>query len=511
MKSQLKIGFGTQLAIGLALFTAALTGATLLLIAANMKARAISEAEEKAQLLLNHNLAIHAYFTRQLKPHVFQLSDPSKGPEYFDPVWMSSTYAVRSIDADFHKLSDNSGEFGDYYYKECAINARSPANEADAAERDFIQRLNSDPTMMTATSIKEIDGHKYLVLLRRGEKMEQECLRCHSEPQRAPAELVAAYGAQRSFHRYLGEVVSAASIRIPLRQAYASVSRISLMLMLEFTATAILAFAALYWFGSVAFLAPVKRIRDKALLISSSDAHLGEQIATPVSAELADVVAAFNQMSSSLQLSQAQIRRHAESIVAEVQQRLADTFQRMHDGFALHEIIRAADGRPVDYRYLSVNPAFEQMMGVSAADIIGKTATETDGPGGLERIAEFGRAALEGGQTNYREQVQPAGRYYEVTVYQSKPGQFACLYQDITEHEHATQQREQLILELQSALADVKTLTGLLPICAACKKIRDDQGYWQQIEAYIGKHSKAVFSHGICPDCAQRLYPGLTD
>ena len=61
--------------------------------------------------------------------------------------------------------------------------------------------------------------------------------------------------------------------------------------------------------------------------------------------------------------------------------------------------------------------------------------------------------------------------------------------------------------ELQAALAKVKTLSGLLPICASCKKIRDDQGYWQQVEVYIRDHSEVEFSHGICPDCAQKLYP----
>ncbi len=68
-------------------------------------------------------------------------------------------------------------------------------------------------------------------------------------------------------------------------------------------------------------------------------------------------------------------------------------------------------------------------------------------------------------------------------------------------------EREKLIKELQEALANVKTLRGLLPICASCKKIRDDKGYWNQIESYIGKHTDAQFSHGICPDCAKKLYP----
>ncbi|MDY6857377.1 MAG: response regulator [Thermodesulfobacteriota bacterium] len=61
--------------------------------------------------------------------------------------------------------------------------------------------------------------------------------------------------------------------------------------------------------------------------------------------------------------------------------------------------------------------------------------------------------------------------------------------------------------ELKLALDEVKRLRGILPICANCKKIRDDQGYWQQIETYIREHSEADFSHGICPDCLKKLYP----
>jgi len=75
---------------------------------------------------------------------------------------------------------------------------------------------------------------------------------------------------------------------------------------------------------------------------------------------------------------------------------------------------------------------------------------------------------------------------------------------DITEQERVRKDREKLIIELYEALAKIKTLKGLLPICAWCKKVRDDQGYWQQIEAYVRDHSEADFSHGICPSCAQK-------
>lgn len=86
---------------------------------------------------------------------------------------------------------------------------------------------------------------------------------------------------------------------------------------------------------------------------------------------------------------------------------------------------------------------------------------------------------------------------------------FTIIVRDITERKRVEEEREQLIVELQDALGQVKTLSGLLPICSSCKKIRNDEGYWSQIEAYIQEHSDAVFSHGICPECAKKLYPGI--
>ena len=64
--------------------------------------------------------------------------------------------------------------------------------------------------------------------------------------------------------------------------------------------------------------------------------------------------------------------------------------------------------------------------------------------------------------------------------------------------------------ELQRALNEIKTLRGIVPICASCKKIRDDAGFWQQVDVYVRDHSEAEFSHGICPECMKRLYPEFT-
>lgn len=77
---------------------------------------------------------------------------------------------------------------------------------------------------------------------------------------------------------------------------------------------------------------------------------------------------------------------------------------------------------------------------------------------------------------------------------------------DITSQKNAQEAQAKLISELKDAITRVRTLSGLLPICASCKKIRDDRGYWNQIELYIREHSEAEFSHGICPDCAKKIY-----
>lgn len=81
--------------------------------------------------------------------------------------------------------------------------------------------------------------------------------------------------------------------------------------------------------------------------------------------------------------------------------------------------------------------------------------------------------------------------------------------QEIVYRKQIEREKEILIRNLEKSITEVKTLRGLLPICASCKKIRDDAGFWQQIEKYIQDNSEAVFTHGICPDCADKLYPGL--
>jgi PAS domain S-box-containing protein len=81
---------------------------------------------------------------------------------------------------------------------------------------------------------------------------------------------------------------------------------------------------------------------------------------------------------------------------------------------------------------------------------------------------------------------------------------------DITERKKIEDERTKMIKQLNETLSKVRTLSGLLPICASCKKIRDDHGYWQKLETFVHEHSNAEFSHSICPDCMEKLYPDFS-
>ena len=86
---------------------------------------------------------------------------------------------------------------------------------------------------------------------------------------------------------------------------------------------------------------------------------------------------------------------------------------------------------------------------------------------------------------------------------------FKLLHQYIEQQQRAKEEKDTLIAELHSALNEVKTLRGIIPICASCKKIRDDNGFWQQVEVYVSAHTDVMFSHGCCPECAEKIIKSL--
>ena len=159
-------------------------------------------------------------------------------------------------------------------------------------------------------------------------------------------------------------------------------------------------------------------------------------------------------------------------------------------------------------RLQDANPTALRILG-RREGVVGRPAEEA-----LASCPAIARAAAQAEDSTADLQVGE-GRYYELrtTAVRDVRGELAgrtLHLRDITRRRQAEQEKERLIHELRQALADVKTLHGLLPICASCKKIRNDQGSWQNLEGYICEHSEAEFSHSLCPDCLRKLYPDLS-
>jgi PAS domain S-box-containing protein len=171
-----------------------------------------------------------------------------------------------------------------------------------------------------------------------------------------------------------------------------------------------------------------------------------------------------------------------------------------------------ADGT---YRY--VNNAFAKGVGKTLGEIIGHKIWDVfEKDEADKRFAIVKKVFTEGKTEELEVRVPlPSGdTYYLTTV---KPilndagavETVICTSKNITKRKLAEVALKKEHDKLLKALKEIKTLSGFLPICASCKKIRDDKGYWNQIEAYIQQHSDAQFSHAICPACAKKLYPDL--
>lgn len=271
-------GMKISTCLNLAVAGCLLLTALLIVVVVNRSERqqALREAEQKARLLLDRNLALHHFFSAELKPTLLKSTEQIRGRDYFEPVWMSSTFAVRRIDHYFKGLNRD-----DYYYKECAVNARSPENEADGYERDFIRQLNGNPGLVAQSVVREINGRPYFVVLLRGETMEKGCLRCHGTPEEAPADMVGLYGRERSFHRRVGETVSAISIRIPLAAAYAEANRLTWQLSALLVMLLLFLFAAQVWINRLLVAIPMARLQwnEGALRLSEAKLVRAQQIA----------------------------------------------------------------------------------------------------------------------------------------------------------------------------------------------------------------------------------------
>ncbi len=168
-------------------------------------------------------------------------------------------------------------------------------------------------------------------------------------------------------------------------------------------------------------------------------------------------------------------------------------------------------------RVLFANPRLREIFGCSDIELTPALFLERAAPEERTHLRELAEEAERTGWRHYEAEYWIAlenGKRRFVRVRHVFPsGQAKRRYliaSDITEHRLADEEREHLIGELLRSLSDVKTLSGLLPICPSCKKIRDDRGYWHQVEAYLGTHTPAQLRHSLCPTCARQARPSDT-
>lgn len=169
-----------------------------------------------------------------------------------------------------------------------------------------------------------------------------------------------------------------------------------------------------------------------------------------------------------------------------------------------------------DGSILEVNEGFEKITGYHAKEIQGKTTLELhiwENENDRIRILEelLTRGEIHDIEVTFRRRSGErfTGVLTSDVIIINNEKTILSTVNDISRRKQAEEERERLVSELKEALSQIKTLSGLLPICASCKKIRNEKGSWEQVELYIRDRSNADFSHGICPECQKRLYPDL--
>jgi len=203
-------------------------------------------------------------------------------------------------------------------------------------------------------------------------------------------------------------------------------------------------------------------------------------------------------------------RKQAEDALRDSEERYRTLVENQGEGIAMAD---AEDG------FTFANPAAEEIFGVEPGALVGRHVREFVTP---EQWAVIeGQTALrrQGHKSTYEIEIErPDGEKRTILLTAApridRQGRFMGtfgIFRDVTEHKRVELERERLIAELQEALAQVKTLRGLLPICANCKRVRDDDGYWHMVEAYVRDHSQAEFTHTLCPECMAKLYPEYVD
>ncbi|MFH0998812.1 MAG: PAS domain S-box protein [Pseudomonadota bacterium] len=179
-----------------------------------------------------------------------------------------------------------------------------------------------------------------------------------------------------------------------------------------------------------------------------------------------------------------------------------------------HDIIYSLTADGV---FIFVSPVWTTLLGHSVIQVVGTSFQTFVHPDDIPGCMVFLQAVIDTGQRQegieYRVQHTDGSWYWHTSSavpFKDESGSIVGFYgiaKDITERKKKEDDMKELISQLQKAIEEIKTLKGIVPICANCKKIRDDKGYWEQVESYVSKHTEAQFSHSICPECLKEHYP----
>jgi len=153
-----------------------------------------------------------------------------------------------------------------------------------------------------------------------------------------------------------------------------------------------------------------------------------------------------------------------------------------------------------------INPAWERALGYTRQELMSKPFIEFVHPDDRERTLNQNRDVRTGSQAlGFENRYVCKDGSYRWLLWNAAPDSdhhvIYSVARDITDRKQAEAQRDQLVLELQAALGEVKALQKILPICSYCRKIRDDENYWHTVEVYLSQHTSTRFSHSICPTC----------
>jgi PAS domain S-box-containing protein len=237
------------------------------------------------------------------------------------------------------------------------------------------------------------------------------------------------------------------------------------------------------------FTRPLQELKAGASVIGAG--NLAHRMDVRSQDEIGELVESFNEMAGSLQQT---------------------TVSKDYVNAILNELVDALIVFDTDGKIVTTNPGALRLLGYTDDDLVGTSIGTVLPPADpvVQPANLLAKGAIRNYETEYRRHDGTSVPVlFGASVLQQPDGRrlIVSTGRDITERKQAEQVREGLISELRDSMAKIKTLRGLIPICANCKRIRDDSGFWNQIEQFVRTHSEAEFSHGICPDCMGRLYP----